>query len=415
MYWSKAATNSSWPDNWNGSTPTVGDLIGNQTIPSLSYGEETILTFNWSVLDPTIHNNWNSCLLARIVNTPHDSITVHPNDLSSDIYYNNNVSLRNTVVINTGDGLPPIIDGMRYPYGTYMYIGNPSEYTEINNLVFYCPDTEVGNPITKEAEVSIKFDEQGWNVISSQIENRDDIKIVTDRTIILLESSTEFKNLVFPPNLRSQIYVGFSFLADELTDKNDFRFHIQQSNANSEPGIWQGGVHFLVKKESRTPFDANAGNDKEICVGETVTVNAEQLPESVSYKWYDKEGNFICSGKDLSVQPEKTKKYKLEVTAEADGFKDYDEIEVFVKEFFISSLTPNPASNIVNVEYSALNATSASLKITNSTAPSISENFVLNCLINQSSIDISSLPAGAYTVTLICDGIVTDSKSLVIQ
>ncbi|MFZ9029527.1 MAG: T9SS type A sorting domain-containing protein [Crocinitomicaceae bacterium] len=81
----------------------------------------------------------------------------------------------------------------------------------------------------------------------------------------------------------------------------------------------------------------------------------------------------------------------------------------------MSSLTPNPASNIVNVEYSALNATSASLKITNSTAPSISENFVLNCLINQSSIDISSLPAGAYTVTLICDGIVTDSKSLVIQ
>ncbi len=52
---------------------------------------------------------------------------------------------------------------------------------------------------------------------------------------------------------------------------------------------------------------------------------------------YDQSGNLIYSGKDFTVSPEITEKYKLEVIAELDGVKDYDEVEVKVKEFGVCS------------------------------------------------------------------------------
>jgi hypothetical protein len=61
LYWSKASTNSSWPQNWNGSDPTIGNKINEIDIPILQPGEHTILEFAWNILPNTgIGTTWNN-------------------------------------------------------------------------------------------------------------------------------------------------------------------------------------------------------------------------------------------------------------------------------------------------------------------------------------------------------------------
>jgi len=50
------------------------------------------------------------------------------------------------------------------------------------------------------------------------------------------------------------------------------------------------------------------------------------------------QGNLICQSKDLSVQVDMAKKYKLEVIATADGFKDYEEVEIKLNLIALNNL-----------------------------------------------------------------------------
>jgi hypothetical protein len=38
LYWSKASSWSSWPQNWDGSQPTIGNKISTKLIPKLQPG-----------------------------------------------------------------------------------------------------------------------------------------------------------------------------------------------------------------------------------------------------------------------------------------------------------------------------------------------------------------------------------------
>ena len=57
------------------------------------------------------------------------------------------------------------------------------------------------------------------------------------------------------------------------------------------------------------------------------------------------------------------KKFKLEVIASADGFKDYKEVEVKLKPSTLENISPNPATNHVSVSYELNGASSAYLMV----------------------------------------------------
>ncbi len=121
---------------------------------------------------------------------------------------------------------------------------------------------------------------------------------------------------------------------------------------------------YTIYKTQRKQFIANAGSDKEIELLNNTTLSAYQIAEQATYNWHDEDGNLVYTGKDFTVSPELSTKYKLEVIASADGFKDYDEVEVKVKEFSINSISPNPSNSIINIDYKAINASSAYIMIT---------------------------------------------------
>lgn len=161
-------------------------------------------------------------------------------------------------------------------------------------------------------------------------------------------------------------------------------------------------------------FGADGGSDDAISEGSSTTLNAATIGESAYYNWYDEEGNLIYSGNSLTVTPEITTKYKLEVIAMSDGFASYDTVTVKIKDCEIQSITPNPATTQITVQYKAENISSGYLVITHPSGTP-NDNFILNLNQNTKVINTSNYAAGNYNLILICDGQVRDTKVLNIQ
>ena len=104
-------------------------------------------------------------------------------------------------------------------------------------------------------------------------------------------------------------------------------------------------------------------------------------------------------------------KYKLEVIAE-DGFKDYAEVQVNVTPYKLISISPNPANSQITVNYDIENTASAYIMITN-ISNGTSNNYVLDVNSTSSTIALHNYQSGNYTVRLICDGEIIESKNLI--
>lgn len=193
-----------------------------------------------------------------------------------------------------------------------------------------------------------------------------------------------------------------------------FKYHVVQKNTIT--GEVMGGETFIIKKNSRSIFAANAGDDKLVDENETIILSAQQINESVVYNWYDEEGNLIYTGKNLTVSTDIVKKYKLEIISEIDGYKDYDEIKVKLKPSIIEKISPNPSSNEIKVNYKLNGISSAYLMIIDQYGNnSESNNYIISPESSYVNINISNYSNGFYTIILVCDGQIVDTKTLIKQ
>lgn len=424
LYWAKSHTALFWPQYWDGSLSVedpvthedilMGDEVGTLIIPTIGPGGSKILEFQWSAPNPRDYKNiaqfnpnqWRFSLLARIESLDDPMTSPEGMLINENVKNNNNIVMKTTTVIDAFLDTPS-------GFSTVIAVGNPYNTPHGFNLQFRKDENEIGKAIYNEAEVSFELDNvlyDAWlrggkgnmNVDSTYIPQR---KIVAN-------GSASLENIVFNPNEMGMLKVNFNFLTKELTDKKNYTFHIVQRDAVTNEII--GGETVLINKETRNVFNANAGIDKTIEKSESITIRAAQINEAAAYNWYDPMGNLIYAGSEIIISPEVTQKYKLEVIRDMDGFKDYDEVKITVNPFKLKRLIPNPAINQVTVNYTADEAKSAYLTVV-STVTGIFNNYILD--INSSSIvvDISSYTSGLYSVVLVCDGEIVDSKNLVKQ
>lgn len=415
LYWSKAAGGSSWPSLWDGTDPSLGNQIGTQTLPSIQPGDFHILQFQWTVLNPVIFDNWSTCLLAKM-NEPTDPDNPYAN-LGDFIYYNNNISLKNTVLTNVKSDPTPSVGGVVFPHGSYVYLGNGTNAVSSHDLVFTVPTDEFEGHIIESAEVTLTFDHVGWNIISPLLTDRTDVKVLSGNRIQLLEREVVFEDITFAANVRIPVYVGFNFLIGEVTSRNNYRYHVLQRNAVNDPdlgSIWNGGIHFSIEKEDRPPFEANAGMDQHINIGSTVDLVAEDIGEQADYIWTDEQRNIVGTGLSVSFQPQSSMTYTLEVRTGDDGFKDYDDVVVNVDPFFISSVSPNPSSGVTVVEYEASSALTAEIVILGSVQSGVYVSKTIQSIQNSTTIDVSNFPTGSFSVLLYCNGMLEDVKTLIV-
>ena len=414
LYWAKAGTSLDWDASWSGSAFQSGQIRGNEiatiAIPALNPGQEVILSAPWTVANPANYigmnpEPWHFCLLARIVEPYVPMAFPETTNLNSNVQNNNKIAWKNVTVV---DVLSNKLSGV-------VAVGNPFDHPRAFYLELIKEDLETGKPIYEEAEVSIKMDpilyaawERGGK-IATKLDGTLDAKekLVTGNQVLL-------NNLLFNANEVGTLNLSFNFLTEELTNKSKFVYHVIQKDKLTNEII--GGETYVINKEPRSIFEADAGATQQVNSNEPITISAAQINEPAIYNWYDSEGVLVFQGKDLTIATEVATKYKLEVIATADGFKDYAEVEVKIKPSIISSLTPNPATNAVTVSYKVNQSSSAYLMIIGGYGTtSSSNNYIINTLQSDKTIDISAFANGFYTVALVVGGQILDAKTLIKQ
>lgn len=425
VYWSKLHNSNSWPSIWDGSTTingvTVGgellDLNGNAngiSIPAMKPGEEQILIFEWEVPNPNDFNgifpysdSSDFSFLARIESNddPIDDLTnqnevLEGTDVWVNAKNNNNIAWKNVTIVNSK------------PFGSFLKgvnITNLSNQTKNYTLEFVKEDHSVGKAIYEEADVTIQLDNalyQNWETNGAIVNNA----TLKNQQFKVSNNNVAIDNIALAPNEVQSLTISFNFLTDEVTDKEEFYYHFIQRDKATNDII--SAKTFIINKGEVSVFDANAGSDKEIDKTQSVTLSAVTIEEPATYNWYDSEGNLIYTGEDITVSPEITKEYQLEVIKEADGFKDYDHVVVEVNPYILGSIIPNPVQEIATINYLAEDANSAYLIITELNTNN-THNYILNTTESNIEIDMVDFNTGIYYVTLICDGVAINNSTLI--
>ncbi len=383
-------------------------LIGTLDIPIVASGKEVVLSMPWNVpffvsCDQTV---WNTFLLTKIISTVDTNVFPEVSNTYTNIKNNNNTAGKSIMVINAQPEADGIISGS---------VGIENNTATIKNVKFEIVKeaSEIGKAIYEEAEISLKMDDtfytawQRGGKVASNIYTTPNEKVT-----LVTNNGVQLNNIVFHQNEKGSLELKFNFLTDELTEKTKFLYHlIQKNNTTNEI---EGGCTFEVHKNIRTFFTADAGNDKSVDSNEPITISAAQINEPALYNWYDSAGNLIFTGKNLTVTTDIATKYKLEVIATADGFKDYSEVDVSIKPSTITAISPNPSSTLINVTYKINETGTAYLMILGNYGTNYAaNNYILDETSNTATINIANYSNGFYTVALVCNGQIVDAKTII--
>ncbi|MFA7445393.1 MAG: S8 family serine peptidase [Flavobacteriaceae bacterium] len=417
VYWSKIMTYSVWEDDWNGENtfgangPIKGQPIGEVTLPVIQADGEVIVQVPWMVPHPSLYlgmsgEAWQYSLLARI-ESDYDIMTFsETQNTGQNVAYNNNIAQKSVTVINS-----------KYPtrnLGGVIAVG-PTGELNVFNLNFISDDKEEGTKIFEEAEVWVVLDDvllDAWLAGGKQGNN---IVQRGENLLMITGDDASLNNLNFQSNEIGTLYLHFNFLTKEVTEKTLYTYHVVQKNSSTGEII--GGTAFEINKDPRALFYADGGGDKQVDKYETIVLSAETIGEPAVYNWYDNEGNLIFEGAEFEVSVAVAEKYKLEIIALADGFKDYVEIDVELNPNTIKQVSPNPAAVSTSVVYKINKGESAYLSVTGfyGAGSGISNNYILNIDQEELTLDLSTYPQGMYAVALIVDGQISDTSTLIKQ
>lgn len=413
LYWSKAGTSLAWPNSWNGTYFINGILMGAQigtvTIPVLQPGEETVLHFNWFVPNPanyTAINSepWHFCLLTRIEAAGDPMAFNETSDLNSNVKNNNNLAWKNITIVDAV---------ANRPIGGVIGVGNPTRAPK-RYFVEFIAEQSAGRPIFEQAEVTIKMDNalyERWLRGGGQSRGLENGRLRGDK--IVRAEHAVLNNITFQANELATLNLTFNFLSEDI-DQENFIYHVVQRDA--ETGEVVGGETYSVnrtKRGGKSRIVADAGDTKIADKNDVITISAAQISEAALYNWYDASGKLVFQGKDMTVSVDMARKYKLEVVALSDGFKDYTEVEVKLKPSSLGVIAPNPGKNKVQITYKLNDVDSAYLMVIGTYGTKgLSNNYLLDLNSSQTIIDVSNYSEGFYTVALVCDGKIVDTETL---
>ena len=427
LYWSKAGTDLPWDLAWNGKSTFVGGAvvgapIDSVTIPKILPGDSAVLAIRWDAPNYTdydgIRDPHHFCLLARIVAPTTDPMTYPEILYNAIIENNNNIAMKNVSILDIGNGY----DSQDSP-GAAIFVANWATVAQTYCIKFY-PVATTPQTLVQEAEVTVKLGDNLFNIWqrSGSLTNND-IVYNGDNTFLITGVNASLCNLIFYPEEMGLLSVKFNFLTRKKKPNFEYNFHVIQTMYEGAEEVVIGGELYNVITPPRTPFYAEA-NDVYAFKDEPITLTAADIGEEAIYRWYDAEDNLVYEGQSFSLTAAEYfsitaegSTYKLEVIALADGYKDYATAMVKIVPGKIEELFPNPASDELTVVCVVNNTTgniptNSTIQITNSVGM-VFNTFPIIESPQETVIDVSAYPIGAYKVTLFCNGIVADTKTFV--
>jgi hypothetical protein len=418
LYWAKAGTGLWWPHSWEGKEhfdngAPKGGPIGKLSIPPLNPGQEMLMVFPWNVPAPGNYlgidgdmdiDRWHFCLLAHIESTDDTLVYKNGADFSNYVTRNNNIAWKNLSVVDPSEGW---INGV-------IVVGNVYQKVYPFRLEFQGAEEDLATPLYKEAEITIKLSDKLFEIWKRGGRRGENIRILDDKTLLIIGNNAFMDNLIFEPKEYALLDLRFNFLTQEVTGKTTYRFSVVQRDVEAKRLV--GGETYLIRKNTRDLFYAGAGGDTYTDIGATVTLSAETINEPAVYNWYDQNDSLIYEGIDFVTSVSIAQKYKLEIIALTDGYKDYAEVDVKLNPNRIKTVFPNPlSSNQLDIEYKINEADNAYISINHYYYSNIFNNYILDLSTDNIQLNLQNYPAGLYTIVLICNGVISDTKTFIKQ
>jgi hypothetical protein len=242
--------------------------------------------------------------------------------------------------------------------------------------------------------------------------------VLSDRKMFELTGTTSsFDNITLEAGELRTTGLMILYPSDPVSDKQQFKYNIVQTK--SDDGEVIGGVTYTINKPTNLDPATDAGNDRGIEHGCSTTLVASPQEECYAYFWLNDQGNVISKEASITVTPNQTTTFTL-IIVSAEGFVSNDEVTVTVsnqqcaKEREIVRINPNPARDKVTVRYRVENTNNAHLRLVK-TDNTVDRTYTLDLQRNQIMLDISSCTSGMYVITLVCDNVNEDAKSLLVQ
>lgn len=420
LNWAKAGVDLQWNHNWTGNTyfncggtyvAKGGVITSGETIPAIPANGSTVVRVLWTPPMPSNYSNctefntdpWHFCLAARV----HDGNTI-PNENSTNYgmgaftLNSNNVAWKNISILNSSVNTAVVS------------VSKPANITSSLSIEYVEHPNTYGETLSQFARVDMYFDTNltsAWNLGGSHFSG---VKVNGTGEFMVINDTAVLSDIMLDTGVVCTMLTEVNFFSNMTPKDNVFEFDIMLYSGTT----FIGAEHYVAIKDKKGGIKAIARDDTKSFAGDEVTFYAETNNSNVSYKWYSQNGETLGTGTDLSVYPRQSQSYILEVKSDDEGFIDMDTVCVQICRGAIVGLSPNPTSDILNIEYRLEeNISSATVSISNGLGIVMRTIPVSNTL-NRNTIqtNIQGLTSGRYSVELkLPNGEILDAKSLIVQ
>jgi len=390
-----------------GGWPALWDQVGYQPLPSIPAGGSVVLCFPRYYSYASPYQKQSYPLLAEIVSENDPSYGVN-NNAGFYAYNSNNIAIDYVT-----KAWQLIVNGTPTALAAGNYVSNYSSNGACCSIIIKSHKNSNGNRLIDRAKVcAILSEELKQCVVSSSQFSIQGGFFFDDSTIVITDSVAVLSDIFLPSNHSSLLTVQANYLTEAGSADEVYSLSFTETLPD---GFLLGGSVVEFSQNERELFYANAGENIITQRNHTVMLRAEGIGEPATYRWFNTNGNLVSNGQEFTFIATNPVSYQLEVTADADGYRDYDTVSIAMVPSQITAIVPNPASqNIVTVQYNLSDSSTAQLLIMNAYLTSDTPVSVpLMPGSTQSIVDISNYPQGVYTVTLVVNGIVTDSKNFI--
>lgn len=390
-------------DGWS----AIWDDVGTKPLPSIPAGGCTIVYF--PIFFPSYYQYGvrHFPLLAQIV-SENDGLQNLSTNAALNAYNHNNIAIEN---VSTSRVISLYEEPTSLAADTYI---SNDDINALNcDIRVKFLKNQLGKRLTERAEIRFILSEELKQCFAlSSMLTVQGASLMNDSTFKILDTVVFFNNVTLPGGSVCRFTVQANCLTSEGVGNEEFHINLLQTFEDDD---MFGGSDLEVFSEERELFYANAGEDVLSERNGSVTLRAEGIGEPATYRWFNQNGSLVHSGQEFQVVATSSSSYKLEVTANSDGYRDYDTVNVNLIAPHIISIVPNPASqNTLTVYVSVSDSSNVQLLVTN--AYSSNETlgtFPVNTGAVSSNMDITNFPQGVYSVSLVVDGVIADTKNFV--
>ena len=420
LNWAKAGVDLQWNHNWTGTNyfncggtyvAKGGVITSGETIPAIPANSSTVVRVLWTPPMPSNYSNctefntdpWHFCLAARV----HDGNTI-PNENSTNYgmgaftLNSNNVAWKNISIMNSSVNTAVVS------------VSKPANMTSSLSIEYVEHPNTYGETLSQFARVNMYFDTNltsAWNLGGSHFSG---VKVNGTGEFMVINDTAVLSDIMLDTGLVCTMLTEVNFFSNKTPKDNVFEFDIMLYSGTT----FIGAEHYVAIKDKKGGIKAIARDDTKSFAGDEVTFYAETNNSNVSYKWYSQNGETLGTGTDLTVYPRQSQSYILEVKSDDEGFIDMDTVCVQICRGAIVGLSPNPTSDILNIEYRLEeNISSATVSISNGLGI-VMRTIPVSNTQNRNTVqtNIQGLTSGRYSVELkLPNGEILDAKSIIVQ